>query len=252
LRITFLGTGGSLGVPIIGCTCDVCRSGDRRNRRYRPSIVLNYNEQDVLIDAAPELRLQALENDITKLDAVLITHAHADHCMGLDDLRIIIDRHRRRLPLYATQETLRRLKKTFGYLFTSRMWSRDELRLKSIAIDGGFDLFGVLFEPLEVLHENELVTGFRFGDAAYITDASSIPDATFKKLANLDLLIINALRYKPHPKHFGLEEALEAIERVKPRRALLTHMSHEMDYEKLDDELPESVSPAYDGLTVEL
>jgi phosphoribosyl 1,2-cyclic phosphate phosphodiesterase len=252
LRITFLGTGGSLGVPIIGCDCAVCRSGNPRNRRYRPSILLRYNNRNVLIDTAPELRLQALENRIEKLDAVLMTHAHADHCMGLDDLRIIIDRNHHRLPLYATQDTLRRLRKTFGYLFNSKMWSGESLRIQSMIIGGDFELFGVKFEPLEVLHEREKVTGFRFGNAAYITDASSIPVETLSKLQNLDLLIINALRYKPHPKHFGLEKTLEIINRVRPQQALLSHMSHEMDFERLTAELPSSVSPAYDGLTVEI
>ena len=237
---------------MVGCSCGVCTSDDPRNRRFRPSIWLRYNERSVVIDVAPEFRLQALENGIESVDAVLFTHAHADHCLGLDDLRIIIDRNRHQIPVYASEDTLIRLHQTFGYLFASQMWGSKEMRFKSIPLQGAFQLFDQTFEPLDVLHNRELVTGFRFGSTAYITDVSKVPEETKQGLVDLDLLIISALRYKPHPKHFGLRDVLVFIAAVAPKRTLLTHMSHEMEYEKLKADLPEGVEPAYDGLTVEV
>jgi phosphoribosyl 1,2-cyclic phosphate phosphodiesterase len=237
---------------MIGCSCSVCTSKDTRNNRLRPSIWLRFGDHSVLLDVSPDFRIQAIRNGLEKIDAILFTHAHADHCLGLDDLRIIIDRNRRQVPVYGSEETLSKLSHIFGYLFTSTIWMSEEPRMKPVVVNGDFDLLGTMIEPLEVLHEHSTVLGFRFGRAAYITDASEIPPSTADKVRNLDLLIINALRYKPHPKHFGLDEALQFIDTVKPKRALLTHMSHEMEYNRLVSELPERVSPAYDGLTVEI
>lgn len=241
-----------MGVPIIGCRCEVCRSSNSRNRRLRPSILIQYAGKNILIDISPDFRQQALENNLSRLDALILTHAHADHCLGMDDLRVVVDRHGSQLPLYASAATLNRLHKIFGYFFSAPMWNSDVPRLKTIEICETFNLFGQEFTPVEVLHDRDVVLGFRFGSTAYITDVSYIPKSSSELLAGLDLLVISALRYKPHPKHFSLEQALEFIAGVQPKRALLTHMSHEFDYDKLSDELPEGVSPAYDGQVVEL
>ena len=252
MKITFLGTGGSLGVPILGCRCAVCRSGEPRNRRLRPSLWVRFDGKSIVIDASPDFRRQALDNGVERADALLLTHAHADHCLGMDDLRIIVDRQRAHLPLFASGHTLTVLKRLFGYLFDSSIWNSDIPRFKPVVVEAPVTLFGLEFRPLPVLHEDLWVMGWRFDAVAYITDASEIPRETEEALGGLDLLVINALRYVPHPKHFSVEQALSVIEKVKPKTALLTHMSHELDYEKLKGELPGQVSPAYDGLTVEL
>lgn len=252
MKITFLGTGGSLGVPIVGCRCQVCESQDERNRRLRPSVWLRFSSKSVLIDVSPDYRQQALANNIQKVDAVLFTHAHADHCLGMDDLRIFIERQRSQLPVYGSEETLSKLTRIFGYLFDSKIWNTDLLRLSKNIVNGIVCLFGQDFMPIPVLHEDSWVLGWRFGNAAYVTDASEILQAAVEELCGLDLLVLNALRYEPHAKHFSVGQALEVIKRVQPRTAILTHMNHELEYNRLSMELPSNVSPAYDGLTVEL
>jgi phosphoribosyl 1,2-cyclic phosphate phosphodiesterase len=252
VRITFLGTGGSFGVPIIGCKCRVCLSTDRRNRRLRPSILVGLDEKNILIDASPDFRLQALENDLKKLDVVLFTHAHADHCLGLDELRIVADRQRRGIPILAGEDTIISLQRMFGYLFESRVWNLDEPKFVTKVIDAPFDLFGLEVMPLPVRHEDMWVFGWRLGGAAYIVDASGVPEAAEQAMKGLEVLIVNALRYEPHAKHFSVGQALELISRVEPKAAFLTHMSHELEYNDLKEELPGNVLPAYDGLVVEI
>jgi len=262
LKITFLGTGGSLGVPMIGCGCNVCTSSDPRNRRLRPSLWIRHAGSNILIDAATDFRLQALENGLGQVDSILFTHAHADHCLGLDDMRIVVDRQRRQVPVHASTKTLEVLRRMFGYMFSNPMWESDVPRLRAVPVDGRFELCGLWVEPVEVLHHKMTVLAYRFGPAtpgdkpviaaAYVTDVSEIPPASEERLRDLELLIIGALRYKPHVKHFSLEQTLDFALRVGARRVLLTHMSHDLDYSRLLEELPERVEPAFDGMTVEL
>lgn len=252
MKVTFMGTGTSVGVPAIGCTCDVCRSHDPLNRRTRTSALLSVQDARVLIDASIDLRQQALREEMNTLDAVLITHGHADHVFGLDDVRMFNFRQQRPMPLYANAATLADIRKTFWYVFADEPGpsSRPELTLN--CVEGPFDIAGVHVVPFPVIHGTMPILGYRVGRFAYITDASQIPDSTAGMLAGLDVLVVNALRRKPHPTHFNLEGALEAIRRVRPARAYLTHISHEFDHAALTRELPRGVEPAHDGLSLEV
>jgi phosphoribosyl 1,2-cyclic phosphate phosphodiesterase len=248
MQVTFLGTGTSQGVPIIGCHCEVCASPAAENKRNRPSLWVEVAGRSIIIDTAPELRLQVLRYGPTKLDAVLFTHAHADHIFGFDDIRRFCQTQRVAIPVYATHDTLITLQTLFSYAFNYREgdWSIP----KAIAheINGPFDVLGVPVIPLLAYHGHMPVLGFRIGDFAYITDCSSIPVETEAALDNLDVLVLDALRYRVHPTHFNIDAALATINRVQPRRAYLTHLCHEVEHHTLQRSLPSHISPAYDGL----
>lgn len=254
-EITFLGSGTSMGVPTLGCRCAVCTSADPRNRRTRPSIAVRWGERPrtVVIDTGPDFREQALREDIRHIDAVFYTHAHADHILGMDDLRPLSFSHKPGfLPLYADQSTAAILRRIFDYTFsadsTYPMRARVELReldgTQAAAVDG------VTFRRVPVMHGAQPVAGFRFGRAAYLTDMSSIPEESLPLLEGLDVLILDALRPQPHPSHANLEQALGWVERVRPRHAWFTHMSHEVDHEAVESSLPEHVRLSYDGLRI--
>jgi len=247
-----MGTGTSVGVPAIGCPCDVCRSHDPMNRRTRTSALLSLDGARILIDASIDLRQQALREEMDSLDAVLITHGHADHVFGLDDVRMFNFRQQRPMPLYGNASTLADIQRTFWYVFSDEPGpsSRPELTLHSV--EGPFEVAGLRVTPFPVIHGTMQILGYRVGRFAYITDASRIPEASVDMLAGLDVLVVNALRRKPHPTHFNLEGALAAIHRVRPARAYLTHISHEFDHAALSRELPQGVAPAHDGLSLEV
>ena len=191
MKITFLGTGGSLGVPLIGCKCPVCRSADRRNHRLRPSVLIETPDNIILIDTSPDFRQQALRNSIRRIDTLLLTHCHADHCLGLDDLRIVIDRQREPVALYSSAETIERLSRVFGYLLKSRIWNMDTPRFRMRPVESPIPLNEHTLTPLPVLHDRSVVLGWRIDDIAYVTDASYIPEETESSMHGLDLLIIN-------------------------------------------------------------
>ena len=250
MKLTFLGTGTAHGVPYIGCGCAVCTSSDKRNRRSRTSALLEYDGKNVLIDTSPDLRTQVLENDIKRIDAILLTHTHADHLHGLDDIRIFNLIQKSSVPLYARKTHIREIKERFSYAFRKSQGLVPRVDLKEIR--GEFDLFGKIVRSFKVTHTaNADVTGYRIENFAYITDCKTIPKKSMEMLTGLEVLVINALRYEKHDGHFNLEEALALIDELKPKRAYLTHMSHEFDYEKLCRELPANVRPAYDGLSIE-
>jgi phosphoribosyl 1,2-cyclic phosphate phosphodiesterase len=250
--LTVLGSGTSMGVPTIGCACTVCRSADPRDRRTRPSVMIRYNARQVLIDTTPDFREQALREQITQLDAVLYTHTHADHILGIDDLRPLTYQHvPGKLPLYAAPRACDFLRNMFRYIFepTYRFGGLPQLDLHPI--DGSVELFGAYFEPLTVIHGETPILGFRFGSAAYLTDHSDVPAETIEKLHGLDILFLDALRYMPHPTHSTIEQSLKIVNEVKPNRAFFTHICHDLGHAKTDAALPVGVRLAYDGMKLE-
>ena len=250
--LTVLGSGTSMGVPTIGCDCTVCHSADPRDRRTRPSVMISYNDRQVIIDTTPDFREQALRENIKQLDAVLYTHTHADHILGIDDLRpLTYLHHPGRMPLYAAPQACEYMRTMFRYIFeaTYRYGGLPQVDLHPI--EGPVALFGARFEPLTVLHGEMPILGFRFGSAAYLTDHSEVPAETLGKLRELDILFLDALRYTPHPTHSTVQRSLNIVEEVKPRRAFFTHICHDLGHEATDAAMPAGVRLAYDGMKLE-
>lgn len=250
-ELTFLGTGTSNGIPVIGCGCDVCRSPDPRDRRSRTSAVVRDRGRTYLIDTATELRLQALAVGLDRVDAVLMTHAHADHTGGFDDLRRFNELTGRHLPVYADPGTASVLRERFAYAFVDQYpfyGGKPDLTLHPVA--GPFDLFGREVVPIPVVHGRMPVLGYRFGDLAYVTDAKEIAPSSRDLLRDLDVLVLNALRLRPHPTHLSLPEAIAVVAELRPRAAYLVHLSHELSHAAASDLLPAGIEVAYDGLTI--
>lgn len=251
----FLGTGTSVGVPMIGCDCSVCRSTNPRNQRYRCSVLIRLPQGNILIDTTPELRLQLLREHIGVVHAVFYTHYHADHLYGLDDLRPVPRLLGGPVPLYCNGETEGKIRSAFPYAFGPEAEGLSagmipKLTFKRITGEP-FTVLGETVVPVPLQHAHFDVLGFRIADVAYCTDVSKIPPDSMARLQGLRVLILDALRYKPHPAHFGLNEALEVIEKLKPERAYLTHMCHDLDHDIVSRELPPNVELAYDGLRFE-
>ncbi len=247
-----LGSGTSTGVPTLCCTCPVCTSSDPRDRRLRPSLWLSYGGHNVVIDTTPDFRAQALRAAIPSLDAVLYTHSHADHILGLDDIRPFNFGRPDPLPVYAGAATLADLRRVFQYVFDATYTASAIPRIAAHELQGPVELFGATFEPLEVLHGALPVLAFRFGPNAYVTDVSAIPEAARARLRGLDLLILDALRLRPHPTHFHLAAALDVVAELAPRRAYFTHIAHELGHAATEAGLPPGVHLAYDGLRLEI
>jgi phosphoribosyl 1,2-cyclic phosphate phosphodiesterase len=251
LYITVLGSGTSTGVPMIGCQCEVCTSTDPRDNRMRPSILVRYAGKGILIDTTPDFRTQALRAPIDRVDAILYTHAHADHILGLDDVRPFNYMQRAVIPIYAKQETLDAIQRVFRYAFEPEPGQTSVPRLKLHPIgEEPFDLFGLTIEPLKIMHGKAEILGYRFGPAAYITDQSDIPQETILRLRGLDVLFLDALRHKPHPTHSTVEQSLKWVEELKPQRTFFTHMGHELGHARTEETLPPGVRLAYDGLEI--
>jgi len=253
-RVTFLGTGTSHGVPMIGCDCDTCRSSDPRDRRLRPSIYLEVPDGPrVLVDASPDLRQQALTHGIRRVDAVLFTHGHADHILGLDELRRFNAVQGGPIPCYADAATWETLRHTFSYVFDGRARQGGGIpQLVPREISGPFDVGGIEVVPVPLLHGRTPILGFRFGRFAYLTDCSALPDDSWVLVRDVDTLVIDALRHKPHPTHFTVAEAIAAAERVGARRTLFTHMCHDLPHAATCARLPAGVELSYDGLVLDV
>jgi phosphoribosyl 1,2-cyclic phosphate phosphodiesterase len=251
LKITVLGSGTSVGVPTIGCHCDVCRSPDPRDNRLRPSILVSYEGRNVVVDTTPDFRAQVLRAGINHLDAVIFTHSHADHILGLDDVRPFNFRQKGAIPIYAAPDAMDTIQRCFRYIFDGEQKESNVPRLQACLLDGGpLDLFGVEFIPIPILHGSQPIYGFRFGDAAYLTDHSDIPQRSMEMLQDLDVLFLDALRYKPHPTHSTVERSIETAARLGARRTFFTHISHDLHHERSETRLPAHVRLAYDGLEI--
>ena len=250
--LTVLGSGTSMGVPTIGCDCAVCHSADPHDRRTRPSVMMTYAGRNVMIDSTPDFREQALREQIKRLDAVLYTHTHADHILGIDDLRPLSYAHKPgKLPLYAHPRAAETLRNMFRYIFEGKYKFGGLPQVELIPIEGPIELFGASFEPVTVIHGETPIFGFRFGSAAYLTDHSDVPAETLDKLRGLDILFLDALRHTPHPTHSTVEQSLKIVEEVKPKRAFFTHICHELEHEATNAALPPHVRMSYDGMKLE-
>ena len=252
--LTVLGSGTSMGVPTIGCSCAVCHSSDPHDRRTRPSVMLEYADRCVLIDTTPDFREQAIREQIRRIDAVLYTHGHADHILGLDDVRPLSFPRVTgggKIPLYVDENTARVLRSVFRYIFEGDYKYGGLAQVEIRNVNGPVELFGAKFVPLMVNHGDYPIQAYRFGSAAYLTDFSSIPEETMAQLEGLDILILDALRHYPHPTHSTLENSLQIAERLKPKRTFFTHMSHDLPHEATNASLPETVRLSFDGLKLE-
>jgi phosphoribosyl 1,2-cyclic phosphate phosphodiesterase len=251
LRITVLGSGTSAGVPTIGCGCAVCTSPDPRDRRLRPSILIRSGECHVLIDTTPDFRTQALRAGIRRLDAILFTHEHADHIMGLDDVRPFNFHQQGPIPFYAAPLAMETIQRCFQYIFNSHGAESAVPKLQPNSMNGApFNVCGMTFEPIRLAHGRGTSYGYRFGNAAYLTDHSEIPEESLARLENLDVLFLDALRHKPHPTHSTVERSLAYVERLRPRRAYFTHICHDLPHSRTELALPPHIRLAYDGLEI--
>jgi len=258
MRLLFLGTGTSFGVPVVGCDCPVCTSDDPRDRRMRHAALVELEEGRLLVDTPPELRLQLVRAGVDAIDAVWFTHVHADHVHGIDDLRVFTALGGRDLPAYIFEGYRSALHARFRYIFDASIrppegTSKPEVRLRGFRLGEDLEILGRSFRPLAVPHGSVTVYGFRVGKLGYITDGKRLPSATLEALQGVELLVVNALWFgNPHPTHFNVEEAVAAARSVGARRTYLTHLTHQVGHRELLERLPEGVEPAYDGLSVEV
>ncbi|MGH9533739.1 MAG: MBL fold metallo-hydrolase [Terriglobales bacterium] len=257
-RLRVLGSGTSTGVPMLGCHCPVCTSTDPRDRRLRPSILLRQKAEVALIDTTPDFRAQALAAGLDRLDAVLFTHSHADHIFGLDDIRQLNFARPGPIPVYADQRTLADLRRVFQYVFANDYAVSAIPQISAQEIPAGISprpaitAAGIEFEPIEVMHGALPITAYRFGRNAYVTDFSELPPAAKGRLRGLDLLILDALRHRPHPTHSSLANSLGLVAELAPRRAFFTHLCHDLPHAETEAALPPHVRLAYDGLELEV
>lgn len=253
MKVTFLGTGTSTGVPVVGCGCGVCRSSDPRNHRLRQSALIETAGATILIDTTPDLRTQLLRRPVEWIDFILFTHSHADHMMGLDDIRPFNFFHRRSLTAFANRWTAEAIRNAFGYIWADTQIGGGKPQLDLREIDGPFEFAGVEVTPIPVTHGKWTILGFRIGDFAYITDTNGIPPESLRLLDGVSVLALDGLRPSPHhPTHFTIPEAIEAARAVGADTTYLIHLSHDVDHETVTRDLPDGVELAFDGLVIEI
>jgi len=253
LKVTFLGTGTSQGVPVIGCDCEVCRSLDYRDKRLRVSVFIEVDGKNLVIDTGPDFRQQMLRERVKNLDAVLFTHSHKDHIAGLDDVRAFNFLQKKGMPIYGTSHTFEQVRREYYYAFDGEKYPGiPVLNLHEIT-GAEFSIDGIKITPLPVMHMKMPVLGFRIGDFSYITDANFIPEETFEKLKGTKVLVLNALQKDSHVSHFTLEEAIVQAKKISAEKTFFTHISHKMGlHQQVSKELPEGIALAHDGLSVTL
>ncbi len=252
-----MGTGTSVGVPVVGCDCAVCTSDDERNQRTRSGVLVRAPQGEFVIDTGPELRLQLLRSRASLVHAAIFTHSHADHVAGLDDLRIFGFRLESDIPLYCEENVEEAIRRMFSYAFLDRdrlahRFAAPRFAFRRIVPGESFELLGLSVLPVRLVHGRLPILGFRIGDVAFCTDVSSIPAESRELLQNLDTLILGALRYKPHPTHLHVEAAVRVARQLAARRTFLTHMAHDLDFQSLSRELPDGIEPAWDGLEIDV
>ncbi|MCL7987371.1 MBL fold metallo-hydrolase [Sphingobacterium sp. lm-10] len=254
MKVTFLGTGTSQGVPMIGCHCHVCSSEDSKDKRLRSSILIAYGGHQIVVDTGPDFRTQMLREKVQRLDAVLITHSHKDHIAGMDDVRAFNYLQQESIPIFGTTISHDALRREFYYAFSDHKYPGvPQLELQEIEAAKPFDLFGKQVTPIEVMHHRMPVMGFRINNFAYVTDAKTISEESYNLLDGVEVLVLNALQREPHISHLTLEEALAVVARVAPKQTYLTHISHRFGrHAEIQSELPPHVSLAYDGLQIEI
>ncbi len=253
MNVVVLGSGTSSGVPTIGCQCAVCHSTDPRDNRLRPSILIEHEGRAIVIDTTPDFRTQALRERVARVDALLFTHDHADHILGFDDIRPFNVLQRSKIPAYGGAATLASLRRVFPYVFdhASRTTFVPEIELHDHE-GQAFELFGLRVQPIPLLHGGQAIYGYRLGGLGYLTDHSEIPEASIEMLCGVEVLFLDALRYKPHPTHSTVATALCNIEKIRPRRAFFTHICHDLPHAATEATLPPGVGLAYDGMRIEV
>ncbi len=250
-KVIFLGTGTSSGIPMIGCRCPVCRSENPRNKRTRTSLLIEHGDQHILVDTGIDLRQQALREGIDHLEAILFTHTHVDHLFGLDEVRRFNWMGNETIPVYASAASLKTIQRVFSYCFRPPKVHGGIPSLALSEIQGPFEVCGLRIQPIPIRHGKQTILGFRFHRVAYLTDCNGIPEASLALLQGLDLLILDALRQRPHPTHFNLSQACDIARQLKPGQTLLVHMSHDLEHEATNQRLPPNIQLAYDGQRVE-
>lgn len=253
MKVTVLGSGTSSGVPVIGCDCKVCTSSNPKNERLRSSVFFEVDGKNILIDTTPDLRYQALRENIRRIDAVLFTHIHADHIHGIDELRIYNAYQKSSIPVFGEKKTLQHLAKHFSYIFNpSSIYPSLTPRLEPFSVEGEFDCVGLKVQMIPCHHGKFLTHNYRIGNVAWLTDTNGIPESSMEYLQNLEVLFLDGLRLKPHPTHFHLEESLRVAQQIGARKTYLIHLAHDYDHDEFNQTLPDGIELAYDGLVVEI
>ncbi|RCW61963.1 MULTISPECIES: MBL fold metallo-hydrolase [Halanaerobium] len=252
MQITFLGTGTSHGVPVIACDCEVCQSDNPKNKRMRTSVHIKSEEYNLLIDTPPEMRLELINNNIKNVDSVLMTHAHADHIMGFDDIRALNWFQGKEMPVYGDHKTLNHIKRIFPYIFSDENPGGGVPQVILKKIEGEIKFMDLNVKAVPIYHGDNKILAYRINNFAYLTDCSKIPDSSLKLLEGIEYAAVDALRFEKHPTHMSVDQAVELIDKLNLKHGYLTHISHRLDHKKLNDYLPENISAAYDGLIINI